>query len=149
MDNFKKSISKSTANSNSKSFVNPHLTFYLRKFAKAKQESCGNANHWRECSTFKYWILGYILIGGGKYQENKIKKRIGALNKIIQERDEELSDLKMALDMMGYKKDPNKATMTREKICKNLKKINEGMIPKKGLILSRVRRILIILGKES
>ena len=44
--------------------------------------------------------------------------------------------------MMGYKKDTNKNTMNREKIYKNLKKRNEGMILKKGLILSRVRKYL-------
>jgi len=56
------------------------------------------------------------------------------LKNIVKTRDEELLDLKLAMDSMGYTKDPKQMKRTREKLSRSLKKTKDDIMSKRSII---------------
>ncbi|CAI2373541.1 unnamed protein product [Moneuplotes crassus] len=72
--------------------------------------------------------------------EIHMRKHIKALKKLVKERDDELFDLKMALELAGTKNNTKKLTQKAEIIQKNLEKVRGGLNPKRSLVLSRCKK---------
>lgn len=76
-----------------------------------------------------------------KKSDLHMKKHIHALKQLVKERDDELFDLRMALDVMGYKKKTKKISNLKQKLSHNLGHTRPTPNNKRTLVLSRVGEV--------